>query len=1214
MAFCFWILLFSKADFYAMVKCLILSLLLIKLSVGAVYYVKPSKNYNHNENHYCTTKRNCRKLNDYAHKGSTLLTSNAHLIFLSGEHSLNTNLNVQNLHNVSLTGSSEGNTIIRCSSLNGAAIVIINTSNITISNLEVSKCKVNYINILYKNNYKKISKYNFQIRKFAALAVFNSYSIQIDNISIADYGMVLINVLGNSTVHKAFLSKDGIVILYIDYDVTDINTSHTLLLQHFHYTEDNTTKPIFYTPETSYALFMHFYQETYTIHLLVSHTSFQSRVNVKFILIKFFTCSCNFSALNFVHFDSLKIANNVARMFNDKTGMIYLVFSICSLEPPNPNCTKPFSLLNTVKFANSIVSNNTITNNGGIILYVIAMTGNVSFLQFVNSTFNNNTDIILIFMEQHFLHITDYYPLNIAMTNVTITSLLGDNSQIMYSLGTNLALTGPVVFNSVIINQSMFDIINVKLYLHGYIEISNCTAKSIIHSYTDTNMFINEGTLLSITSNRINGIMFDTKRTFPRLDHPCFIQYISNNNKSLDKQFQEEKKLNYSIIFDSNIAEMIYHLDRTIYCKWLPDTAFRKVEPKTVNEQFVHLINQSSDLVMKDHQSLCPCNVTTRKGQPNCYVDELERVYPGQTIMVHFELAKAIDPNADVTVDIVVDTKLSDCIVSKADEARQKFHEKTCNKFSYTILSNKKIECKLVLKTEIMNDLTDLIEEAYSVFFIPLSPCPVGFVLYDLRCQCDPVLLSATAINIIGCNPNDETIMRPANSWISPIAPNVYKVCPQCPFDYCLPHSSNHILSDPNSQCQFERSGLLCGHCLQGLSSVFGSSHCKHCSSVYLLLVIPIAVAGIGIVLMLFIFNLTVTDGNVNPFIFYVNIISINSTLFFPPSHQSFNPAYVAVSLATLDLGIQVCFYNGMDEYAKMWLQLVFPMYLILIATSLIVASRYSSTIQKLTAQRALPVLATLFLLSYTKILRTISTVLFVYSTTTQIPSTKAEFVWSVDANVNLFGFKHAALFVICLLLLLSLIPFNIVLLLTRTLLRFRVVSYFKPLLDAYQGPYEDNCYYWTGLQLLIRTIIFSVSALETNISLYIGCLVLGILGNVQCYAAPFKSKKKNFHERFFILNLMILYSVSSLQSITYTQQLIINTTIYIAVLYFVFIVVFHIAASHCGITTERIRNAILRPNEEVVVERYDLGIPEVAHNYAEFRETLLGEFNTDNK
>ena len=57
-----------------------------------------------------------------------------------------------------------------------------------------------------------------------------------------------------------------------------------------------------------------------------------------------------------------------------------------------------------------------------------------------------------------------------------------------------------------------------------------------------------------------------------------------------------------------------------------------------------------------------------------------------------------------------------------------------------------------------------------------------------------------------------------------------------------------------------------------------------------------------------------------------------------------------------------------MDDYAKMWLQLAFPLYLIMIAASLIIASRYSTRIQRLTACRALPVLATPFLLSYSKL------------------------------------------------------------------------------------------------------------------------------------------------------------------------------------------------------------------------------------------------------
>ena len=94
-----------------------------------------------------------------------------------------------------------------------------------------------------------------------------------------------------------------------------------------------------------------------------------------------------------------------------------------------------------------------------------------------------------------------------------------------------------------------------------------------------------------------------------------------------------------------------------------------------------------------------------------------------------------------------------------------------------------------------------------------------------------------------------------------------------------------------------------------------------------------------------------------------------------------------------------------MDSYAKMWLQL-FPLYLILMATFIIIASRYYYRIQRLTFARFLPVLATLFLLSYTGILRAVSTVLFSYSTITELPSSDQKLVWSIDASVPLFGVK----------------------------------------------------------------------------------------------------------------------------------------------------------------------------------------------------------------
>ena len=149
-----------------------------------------------------------------------------------------------------------------------------------------------------------------------------------------------------------------------------------------------------------------------------------------------------------------------------------------------------------------------------------------------------------------------------------------------------------------------------------------------------------------------------------------------------------------------------------------------------------------------------------------------------------------------------------------------------------------------------------------------------------------------------------------------------------------------------------------------------------------------------------------------------------------------------------------------------MWLQLCFPVYLIIIAVFIIIGSRYSPRLFRLTYSRSLPVLATLFLLSYTGVLRTVLTVLFSYSTITHLPSGHQQIVWSIDASVPLFGVKFTILFVLCLLLFLLLFSFNFTLLFSRYLSRFRIINYFKPLLDAFHGSYKDKHYNWVAVTL----------------------------------------------------------------------------------------------------------------------------------------------------
>ena len=236
---------------------------------------------------------------------------------------------------------------------------------------------------------------------------------------------------------------------------------------------------------------------------------------------------------------------------------------------------------------------------------------------------------------------------------------------------------------------------------------------------------------------------------------------------------------------------------------------------------------------------------------------------------------------------------------------------------------------------------------------------------------------------------------------------------------------------------------------------------------------------------LLYLLNLTVTKGTVNGIILYANIISINDSIFLT-NNNVFTPLKVFISFANLELGIETCFYDGMDSYAKTWLQLFFPFYLIIITAIIIIASRYSPRIFRLTSSRSLPVLATLFLLSYTGVLRTVLTVLFSYSTITHLPSGHQQIVWSIDASVPLFGVKFTILFIVCLLLFLLLIPFNITLLFSRYLSRFRIINQFKPLLDAFHGPYKDKHYNWVAVNIILRSWFFILYGFTSKLRLLI--------------------------------------------------------------------------------------------------------------------------------
>ena len=764
-----------------------------------------------------------------------------------------------------------------------------------------------------------------------------------------------------------------------------------------------------------------------------------------------------------------------------------------------------------------------------------------------------------------------------------------------------IILVGPIIFH----NNNHVTILDAPVQFKGYIEASDNEAMYFLSTPTDSNANLISNTILNITCNTFLAEIFHKEWSRDEIIPACYFQFYSSGSKN------SITTKSYQIAIVDNIGNPYYprlkvfsENIQNINCKMFSDSVFYRFNPLEVYKSIIDYKNETEQLF--DTGLLCHCS---SEGKQNCQTDTLGPIYAGQLLTLNLRSNNNIN-TLYVNVDMYHSyLPPSHCKVSSTSETFNVVRN-SCTQLRYTILSADKEQCELVFSSKYVNTIT--------IFYIKLYKCPVGFSLNNNTeaCDCDPVLKKL----VLKCNINDQTVLRHANCWISAESHNNhhnYQTSHHCPFHYCLPHSSTVNFSTPNSQCQFNRAGILCGQCQQNLSTIFGSSQCQHCSNITLLLILPIIIAGILLVLLLFLLNLTVTDGTINAFIMYANIISINNDVFFDTDEIG-TPAYTFISLANFDLGIKICFYNGMDDFAKIWLQLAFPFYLIFIATSLIIVSRYSTTIQRITARRALPVLDTLFLLSYTKILHTVSNVLFFYSTVTHLPSKHTTLVWSVDTNVSLFGVKFAILFITCVVLFLVLLSFNIVLLFTRTLMRFQSVNRFKPLLDAYQGPYKDHYYYWTGLQLLIRAVFFGIAALDKKICLIIGAAVTSGLIGLHGFVGPFKSKIKNFQELLFALNLQLLY-IFTLSGLGATA---VNVMVTIAAIHFIIICmatsnIFTCAGvivrsnpyhSNCmnsivGWITKLHMKPKIEPDEILTLNN----IPEVAYNYHEYQEPLIG-------
>ena len=631
----------------------------------------------------------------------------------------------------------------------------------------------------------------------------------------------------------------------------------------------------------------------------------------------------------------------------------------------------------------------------------------------------------------------------------------------------------------------------------------------------------------------------------------CFIQLPGQNLTS---------GLDVQLVFKNNSADAagsVLYGGAIDHCKLTGLDSSNSSEVFDMLVQYEH--DNTTSSISSDPFRICPCE----NNLPDCSKSsKVLSVHPGNSYQILVVAVGQRDGIIPAKVKIVDECKL---ICSQIVQNTSK----TCTPLNYTVDPQQKATLNLYADGHCSTDGDKLVLELNGT-----QRCPVSQENSSM-CICDQAL----KYGIEDCTITTESaqITRHSNEtfWVSHNSSFIFH--PHCPFEYCVNDEVVFSPDNPDMQCAHNRTGIMCGQCKKNYSLALGTFKCMECTNDnYLALIVAFAVMGVALIFLLFVCKLTVATGTLSGLVFYANIVGVNHTIFLPV--ESTDALSVFIAWLNLDFGIETCFYDGMDAYTKTWLQFVFPVYLWVLVGLMILISHYSKRFAHLLGNNPVSVLATLILLSYAKILRTL--IIAVTLANLEYPDHHIKRVWWYDANIYYLVSIHIPLFIVTLLFFLFLfLPYTLLLVSCQWLqaishLRlFSWVNRLKPFIDSYHAPYKAKHRYWPGLLLVLRFILYLVFALkpkqDPNINLLAILVGVGIL---QLWAWVSGGVYKNWCldalEGSFVLNLIILAAASMFINIIHVQDHKIHeenklavgyTSAFIAFVTFIGILAYHI-------------------------------------------------------
>ena len=762
----------------------------------------------------------------------------------------------------------------------------------------------------------------------------------------------------------------------------------------------------------------------------------------------------------------------------------------------------------SIEFSDCTIYNNIAHYGGGGGVYIELYNGHGS-IEFSNCTIYNNTA---------------YYGSGLLIDSLVFTSTCTIHF-------TNVSFHFNKLPNMINIYQSAVLLKNIRNVSFDQIEITNHNTTGLL---SINSIITFDGHSTFVNNSGINGggmALYGLSQLF--LKQNTNISFVNNHasesgggifvSQVVDSSDLTVCSFNIFPFYDKYIKTMLYFVNNTANISG--DVLYGGQISNCVNFDFgqnFHYPQQTGlSVVSSDPIQVCFCE----SNRQNCSIRNFNiTAIPG--INVNIPLATVGNKDGLTKGVIKLTTSDSSSSTVQTDDTRL---NATCTNVTFNLIANPSLNTTQVYVT-LDSSISEPSSDVYAkVIEVSIKSCPFGYPLLNDTCSCSSKLNTP----LISCDINTQIITRDSNLWIGfENNSDCLIVNSHCPFDYCNDGTVHFKITSPDTQCLRNRSGLLCGQCPEGLSLMLGSNKCGQCTNNYIALIIPFALAGIALVAFIITLNLTVSVGTINGLIFYANVVKIYEPIFF--HNDPVNVLSLFISWLNLDLGIETCFFDGLDSCIKTWLQFIFPFYVWFLVILIVVSSQYSSKVVRLMGRQAIPVLATMILLSYTKLIRTVFQALYFVNIQCKGKNNVPLLRWYIDANVHYVGgYCHLPLFLFSLaVLILLIVPYTFYLLaiplFEGPLSKYMrcCQKYMKPFFDAYGGPYKDKCRFWTGFLLLVRVVLALVVSLDTEamISLDVLTSVLSVIVSMYFLLKGIYQKLPlACLEMSFFLNLMLM-------------------------------------------------------------------------------------------